>query len=137
MGITLGSISFGPPDQLRRDINKFLDKVAFEQAESEVLKACLQYMAVKGCCPVRHNNGGVRDGNHYRSKPKGPGYEDGQPDILACWQGKALAVECKATKGKQSKAQIDWQARWEKAGGIYILARSLAVLIEEMGDDSH
>lgn len=113
-----------------------MSKPLFVQPESAVLSACMDYLAINGTCPCRHNNGASYDPRKhvYRRKPTGPGYEPGQADILASWKGRALAVECKATDGKQDKDQIAWQARWEKAGGVYLLVKSLSDLIEGMGD---
>ena len=38
------------------------------------------------------------------------------------WHGRAVFVECKAAKGKQSPAQKVFQDAVEAAGGLYILA---------------
>jgi hypothetical protein len=40
--------------------------------------------------------------------------------------GRAFAIEVKTEKGQQRLAQKAWQNAWEKRGGIYILARSVA-----------
>ena len=40
--------------------------------------------------------------------------------------GRAFAIEVKAPRGSQREAQKRWQEAWEKRGGIYILAKSLA-----------
>ena len=81
MALTVGRIEFGP--NLKRDITKMVDKLAFEQKEAEVLDACLTWLALKVYRPMRHNNGGTFDAGFggYRRKPKKPGYEDGQSDI--------------------------------------------------------
>ena len=49
----------------------------------------------------------------------------GSPDILGCYRGRAIGIECKSSTGQQRKHQIDFQAAWERAGGLYILARSI------------
>lgn len=52
---------------------------------------------------------------------------EGTPDLLGVqYPGRAFAIEVKAPKGRQREAQVAWQMAWEKRGGIYILARSLA-----------
>ena len=47
----------------------------------------------------------------------------GCADILGAYRGKAVAIETKAAKGTQRKTQLRFQAAWEKAGGVSILAR--------------
>jgi len=52
---------------------------------------------------------------------------EGTPDLLGVMSpGRAFAIEVKAPKGRQREAQAAWQGAWEKRGGIYVLARSLA-----------
>jgi len=45
-------------------------------------------------------------------------------------QGKSYGIEVKKPKEKQSDEQKEWQAKFENAGGIYILARSLDDVME-------
>lgn len=49
----------------------------------------------------------------------------GSADILACIDGRFVAVEAKCGRDKQQPEQIRFQTAIEKAGGIYILARSV------------
>lgn len=49
----------------------------------------------------------------------------GSGDIMGCYRGRAVAIECKASRGRQRKTQQDFQIAWEAAGGLYILAKSL------------
>lgn len=49
----------------------------------------------------------------------------GQPDIFAIIQGRFVGIEVKTVVGKQSKDQKNWQRNCERAGGLYILARSV------------
>lgn len=49
----------------------------------------------------------------------------GQPDIFAIIQGRFVGIEIKSAAGRQSKDQKNWQRNCERAGGIYILARSV------------
>lgn len=49
----------------------------------------------------------------------------GTPDLLGVWNGRALAIEVKKTKGQQSYEQKMFQRAWERRGGLYILARSV------------
>jgi hypothetical protein len=57
----------------------------------------------------------------------------GLPDITAVTQGKVWAIEVKTDTGRQSKAQIEFQKRWEARGHTYILARCAEDVAEAMG----
>jgi hypothetical protein len=121
--MVIGHVSFGP---LARDITKMVDKLAFEQKEADVLRACLDWLACKRIFAWRSNNIAAPGRAFHGVK--------GVPDICCVHKGQFLGIECKATKGKQSAEQREFQKRLEAAGGRYILARSLAALIEEMGE---
>jgi hypothetical protein len=43
-------------------------------------------------------------------------------------------VEVKSPKGRQSPAQREFELRWEQAGGLYLLARSVEELREALRD---
>lgn len=45
----------------------------------------------------------------------------GSGDVIGCFLGRAVAIETKNLKGRQSDAQKAWQVKWEAAGGLYIL----------------
>ena len=50
----------------------------------------------------------------------------GCPDITGCYRGRAVGIEVKSPTGRQSEPQRRFQAAWERAGGLYVLARSVA-----------
>jgi hypothetical protein len=50
----------------------------------------------------------------------------GQADIFGVLDSRAIFLEAKSAKGKQSPAQKAFQEAVERAGGLYILARSIA-----------
>lgn len=49
----------------------------------------------------------------------------GSPDVLACIKGRFVGVECKTGTGRQRTEQVNFAAALSRAGGIYILARSV------------
>lgn len=70
------------------------------------------------------------EGGYFWRNNTGVTYERGRPieygdpgsgDILGSFLGRAVAIECKSKRGRQSDAQKDWQRKWEAAGGLYIL----------------
>jgi hypothetical protein len=50
-----------------------------------------------------------------------PNSAKGMSDIVLCWRGRYVAIELKATKGKQSPEQIIYQHEIEDAGGVYLM----------------
>jgi hypothetical protein len=58
----------------------------------------------------------------------------GGGDIGGCYLGRAVEIETKTEIGKQSASQINFQKRWEQAGGIYILARSPQEAVQKLKD---
>lgn len=54
-------------------------------------------------------------------------YQTGRPgaaDDVWIFKGKAFGIEYKAGADRQSERQARFQQSWERAGGIYIIARS-------------
>lgn len=45
----------------------------------------------------------------------------GDPDIVACYRGVYIAIEAKASRGRQSEVQMRRQEQISRAGGVYIL----------------
>jgi Holliday junction resolvase len=57
----------------------------------------------------------------------------GVPDILVCYQGRFIAIECKAGKGKVTALQQSNLESIEKAGGIaLVIAEAQADSITEI-----
>lgn len=52
----------------------------------------------------------------------------GAPDLRVTARGRSIAVEVKSATGRQSPEQRRWQAAFEAAGGIYVLARDVATV---------
>lgn len=51
---------------------------------------------------------------------------EGSADVIGALRGYPIAIETKRERGgKQSKKQQIFQAAWEKARGVYILANSV------------
>lgn len=50
----------------------------------------------------------------------------GASDIIGAYRGRAVAIETKRAKGGTlRKSQEDFQAAWERAGGVYLVVRSV------------
>ena len=91
-----------------------------KRTESAILKDCLHWLQANSIYCWRNNTGALPTGNggFIRYGHAGSG------DITG-WtkSGRRLEVECKTADGRQSPAQVAFQAACEKDGVLYILAR--------------
>lgn len=55
---------------------------------------------------------------------------EGMADIGMVYRGRAVQIETKSKTGKQREAQGLWQKAVERAGGFYVIARSLEDWLE-------
>lgn len=103
------------------------------RSENPVVAACLEYLRAHGACVWRNNTGMVMLHSAGKPRPMRFGHP-GSPDIVGCLPGgRFVGVECKRPKGPrggvngsvQSPEQCAFQADLERAGGLYILARSI------------
>lgn len=74
-----------------------------------------------GTLAWRNQTGALRDQNGQLVRFGVPG----SPDILACRAGRFIGIEVKTHTGRQSIQQQRFQAALERAGGLYIVARSV------------
>lgn len=57
---------------------------------------------------------------------------NGTADISALWMGKSIKVEVKIGRDKVSQAQLNYRAKIEAAGGIYLVAKSYEGFVFEL-----
>lgn len=90
------------------------------QAESEVLKQCLEYLKLRGFYVWRNNSGAVKNGKLRFGLP-------GSSDILGILpNGQFLAVECKKENGgKLSDKQVEFLSRIKENGGVAVCVHSV------------
>ena len=67
----------------------------------------------------------IRRGNQIIGLRRANGYTVGIPDILLVVRGRLIGIEVKDHKGKLSPEQEEWRDRILKAGGLWMLARSV------------
>jgi hypothetical protein len=101
--------------------------------ESDLIKACLDYFALKKILAWRNNSGAMkytytRRNGQIRNCFMRFGAV-GSPDIIAVIKGQFVGVECKDRYGKQSPAQKEFEANLKKAGGKYFLIRTIEELV--------
>lgn len=85
--------------------------------EKEIQSAIIQYLTLKKILHWRQNSGTFK--TVYRMGIVGA------PDIFAVKESKIYGIEVKNEKGKLSDGQILFRQQFEKAGGIYLVARSI------------
>lgn len=61
----------------------------------------------------------------------------GWPDLVACYQARLVAIECKSAKGKLRPAQAETLAALWEAGAIVVVVRSVEDLIAALRDGKH
>lgn len=93
-------------------------------SESQIQKAILKHLQLKGYWCWRNNSGAVQTGEvgnkrFLRLSPKG------SPDILGVFPGGVLfGLEVKTATGKQNDNQIKWQSKATSYGVRYAVVRS-------------
>ena len=58
----------------------------------------------------------------------------GMADIGGVFRGRHVEIEVKASSGRQSKQQRRWQRAVERAGGVYVLARTPDEALSALAD---
>lgn len=60
----------------------------------------------------------------------------GSSDIIGCYRGRFVGIEVKAESGRQSDQQRRFETRLTRAGGLYVLARSVEDVITALREDA-
>jgi hypothetical protein len=92
-----------------------------KSTEKSTQAAILEWLGYRRIFHYRNNSGGFRDANKhfYRFGALG------SPDIVCVIGGIYVGIEVKDLKGRQNPNQVEFQSQLEKAGGIYVVARSI------------
>jgi predicted transcriptional regulator len=104
--------------------------------EKDIQAQCIQYLNTLSMqMPLyffRSNTGSFNiasaDGNNRFMKTG----KKGCPDIILLIDKKYIGIEVKTKTGKQSEAQEQASLEIEKAGGYYVLVRSIQELIDDI-----
>ena len=80
--------------------------------EATIQRRILDYLnSLPGCRAVNNH------GNGYQGA--------GRPDIFACYRGRFLVLEVKNEKGQPTKLQLHELAKWQAAGAVAGIVRSV------------
>jgi hypothetical protein len=94
----------------------------------QVVNPIIQYITMMGGIAIRINSGVIPvEGKKTRMFRGAPA---GTSDIIGCWRGRFLAIECKLTGNKPTALQLEFLERVQAAGGIGIVAYSIDDVIK-------
>ena len=92
--------------------------------EKDIQRGILDYLTMKGIFHWRNNTGSFS--SEYKGKSRFISFgAPGSPDIIAVRNGTCYGIEVKRPKGVQSESQKEFERAFTKAGGVYVLARSI------------
>lgn len=93
-----------------------------QELERDIQKSIIDYLRVKKIFHYKNSTIGI-----YKKSTDSyiPSQSVGSPDIICVIDGKYVGIEVKRPKGIQSESQKEFQKNLERAGGRYILARSI------------
>lgn len=95
-------------------------------SEKDAQRAILDYLAAKRIFHYRNNSGAFVMPETATTKRRFfRAGVSGAPDIVAVVKGTYVGIEVKASDGRQSDDQKQFQEDLERAGGIYVLARGI------------
>ncbi len=96
--------------------------------ELDLVKTCMEYLEYKNIFHYRQNSGALKTerGGFVRFGTSGA------PDIVAVINGQYIGIECKIEKGKLSPSQFTFGEKLVKAGGQFIVVRTLDDLMLEL-----
>lgn len=103
---------------------------ALQPKEQAVVTAILQLLHYKNI-PHTHvrNSGRIARGVGGRIFfAHDPLAVKGVADILACYKGRAIAIEVKKHDGRIRPEQVQWLRDWQKNGGLALVARSVGAV---------
>jgi hypothetical protein len=109
-----------------------MKRAPLKQSEKDTQRSILEYLAVSRIFHWRNNTGAFKTesgGFYHFGTP-------GSPDIIAVHEGRVYGIEVKGPNGKLRPAQEEFKVSLEKAGGIYIVARSTKDAIDALPEHS-
>lgn len=92
--------------------------------ETQIKNCVLDWLKYKGIFAFMVNTQGNFN-KFSQSYYHNPRLMKGVADIICLYEGKFIAIECKAGKGKQSEHQREFEKMVKANGGDYILAYGL------------
>lgn len=97
--------------------------------ESDIQRQITDWLTLHRYFWYRQNSGAMA-GSHKGKRWFVRFAKPGAPDIVCVINGIYVGIEVKNERGEQSQAQVDFEHELRRAGGIYVLARSLNDVIK-------
>ena len=100
-------------------------------SEMDTVKAVIEYITAMGGLALRANSGAMKIENTQTGTTRlFRGMAAGTSDILACYKGRFLAIECKEPGNTTTQLQEDFLQRVANAEGIAMVAYSVDDVIK-------
>lgn len=100
-------------------------------SEQDLVNAVIDLIRLRGGVATRINSGmQVIDGGGKRRVVRGA--SAGTSDIIACYRGRYLAIECKVGRNKPTAAQELFLADVEAARGIALVAWDIETVVKTL-----
>jgi hypothetical protein len=104
--------------------------------EGAVVKACLEYLQLRGIYAYRQNTGAAEYTDKTGKKRMVKYGKPGASDIVGVMPGgRFIAVECKALNGRLSDFQRQFLEDIDRMGGLAVVARSVDDIARAMKQD--
>ena len=97
--------------------------------ESDYMGAIRDALTACGCLLWRNNTGVATWESGARTRY---GLGLGSADLVGCYRGRFVAVECKAATGRTSVAHECCGRAFTQSGGLYVLARVGSVTVQDV-----
>lgn len=111
--------------QLNRSDFPRKPKRIIKSTEKATQSAILDYLYKFNIFHYRNNSGAIKaDSRFFRFGAVG------SPDIICVRKGQFIGIECKGQNGVMSEGQEAFKINLEKAGGKYLLVRSIDEFIQ-------
>jgi hypothetical protein len=104
----------------------------YEIKERDIQRQILYHLRLRRIFCFRFNTGAFSSAYGGKARFVRFGLPGG-PDIFALKEGHLYAIEVKGPRGMQSRQQVVFQHEFEKAGGVYLVARSLEDVTKVLG----
>ncbi|WP_169720680.1 VRR-NUC domain-containing protein [Thermodesulfovibrio yellowstonii] len=115
---------------METEFKKVCSRKKKNNEESCLVRACIELLVLKGYFPIRNNSGMLVIKEKDRTRAVKMGMK-GSADIIACSpEGKFVAIECKTSRGRLSKAQQEFLNKVQSIGGIALVIRNIDDLIK-------
>ena len=101
--------------------------------EQDLVNAIIDLITLRGGVAIRVNSGMVPIDNGNGTRRVLRGAPAGTADIIACYHGRFVAIECKVGRNKPTALQTDFLERVGMAEGLAMVAYDVQAVIDVLG----